>query len=479
MEWHHARLCQPEAAAAGSVYKRSIGEWRIHRLARQGAASTANTASTGLRELRVERNCQPDRTGQRHKLCVARRDLLLRQSDAGEFSDRARLRRRRTAGQCERSAATGSTRSSPLPCSRMPRCNRTSRSSAKIPAATWRTRTSRRSISSRRRTPRSAMRPQTVPRVFCNRVSPSTAKAPSSNRCWSRRSGVSPHYRAPASRSSAGVVRGTSQLSPASPPVRIGSALSSVVDGNGNSLYGERRSRALCWIRRSIIRQRPARLTTPVIPSAASEIALTGIPTNYGFTQPATATSLPNGVGANRTSQTLTGYFGGVINPSAPAQPYPITGTTSLSTDAAANRIAATLTSDPLTPSSTRGVSSIKMQFGPENSAFIDNNIYGAAESQISRPADLSTANPRRPPKLYFLSSGAAPPPTSLLPSGASYCQCQYLQWGYWGGDLDRQFGHRQHAARSIAATSTSGPPADHPAGRYELARLAGRHRHL
>jgi hypothetical protein len=38
--------------------------------------------------------------------------------------------------------------------------------------------------------------------------------------------------------------------------------------------------------------------------------------------------------------------------------------------------------------------------------------------------------------KLYLLSSGAAPPPTSLLPSGASYCQCQYLQWGYWGGDL-------------------------------------------
>jgi hypothetical protein len=26
--------------------------------------------------------------------------------------------------------------------------------------------------------------------------------------------------------------------------------------------------------------------------------------------------------------------------------------------------------------------------------------------------------------------------PTSLLPSGASYCQCQYLQWGYWGGAL-------------------------------------------
>ena len=25
---------------------------------------------------------------------------------------------------------------------------------------------------------------------------------------------------------------------------------------------------------------------------------------------------------------------------------------------------------------------------------------------------------------------------TSLLPSGVSFCQCQYTQWGYWGGDL-------------------------------------------
>src|SRR5207237_3586661 len=35
-----------------------------------------------------------------------------------------------------------------------------------------------------------------------------------------------------------GVVRGSSQLSPTVAPVRIGSSLSSVVDGNGNSLYG-------------------------------------------------------------------------------------------------------------------------------------------------------------------------------------------------------------------------------------------------
>ena len=230
-----------------------------------------------------------------------------------------------------------------------------------------------------------------------------------------------------------GVVRGTSQLAATSPPVRIGSALSSVVDRNGNSLYGVKSISGFVLDQTQYNTTAPGSgvLTTRVIPSTASEVALTGLPTNYGFTQPVTATSVPAGVGATRTSQTLTGYFGGVMTASPPAQPYTITGTTSLSTDAASNRVAATLISDPLA-SATGGV---KMQFGPASSAFIDDNIYGAAESQTgSAPATVNGKLAQA--QLYLLSSGAALPPTSLLPPGSSYCQCQYLQWGYWGGDI-------------------------------------------
>ena len=220
-----------------------------------------------------------------------------------------------------------------------------------------------------------------------------------------------------------GAVRGSSQLSAASTPVRIGSNLTSVADGNGNSLYG---TNAISGF---VLDQTQS--------SLASEVPLSGAATNYGFNQPATPTNLPAGVGANRTSQTLTGNFGGLMNTTAQAQPYAITGTTSLSTDAAGNRIAATLTSDnTLSSSATSGVSSIQMQFGgpTANSAFIDNNIYGAAESQAA-PASVN-GNPAQAAELYLLSSGAAPPPNSLLPAGASYCQCQFLQWGYWGGDI-------------------------------------------
>jgi trimeric autotransporter adhesin len=246
-----------------------------------------------------------------------------------------------------------------------------------------------------------------------------------------------------------GVVRGTSQLSATSAPVRIGSGLTSVVDGNGNSLYGANAISGfvLDQTQYNSTATGSGVLTTPVIPSTASEVPLSGAATNYGFNQPATATNLPAGVGTSRTSQTLTGYFGGLMNTTAQTQPYAITGTTSLSTDATNNRIAATLTSDPLSSAATSGVTSIKMQFGGltgdagGREAFIDDNTYGVAES-VTQPQQINGQNlvvdgdTTQAGKLYLLSSGAAPPPTSLLPAGASYCQCQYLQWGYWGGDL-------------------------------------------
>jgi len=233
-----------------------------------------------------------------------------------------------------------------------------------------------------------------------------------------------------------GVVRGSSQPSELAPSVRIGSSLTSVVDGNGNSLYGGRAISGFVLDQTQYNSTAPGSgvLTTPVIPSTASEVPLSGAPTNYGFNQPATPTELPAGVGTNRTSQTLRGYFGGLMNTTARKRPYAITGRTALSTNAATDRITAVLASDALHRHATGGINNITMKFGPGNSAFIDNNIYGAAESQIT-PATVN-GSPAQTAQLYLLSSGAAPPPSSLLPSGASYCQCQYLQWGYWGGDL-------------------------------------------
>ena len=39
-------------------------------------------------------------------------------------------------------------------------------------------------------------------------------------------------------------------------------------------------------------------------------------------------------------------------------------------------------------------------------------------------------------PNIYLVTQTASPPPTSLLPNGLC-SSCQYLQWGYWGGQID------------------------------------------
>ncbi len=152
---------------------------------------------------------------------------------------------------------------------------------------------------------------------------------------------------------------------------------------------------------------------------------------------------MPAGVGINRTAPTLTGFFGGTMTTTASSTPYAITGAANIATDSNANTLTATFTSDPLTSSKTGGVTAVQINFGGQQSVFIDNNIFGAFEDkdtpqiingqQLVVGGDTSQAS-----QLYLLSSATAALPTSLIPpgSGVSFCQCQFLQWGYWGGDL-------------------------------------------
>ncbi|MBV9861667.1 MAG: FecR domain-containing protein [Alphaproteobacteria bacterium] len=247
-----------------------------------------------------------------------------------------------------------------------------------------------------------------------------------------------------------GVLRGSSQLSATGQPVRVGSAVSSIVDGNGNSFYGGTSAITGFGLDQTSYNSTAVGsgvLTTPVANSFAVEQPLSGAATNYGFAQPVTATTLPAGIGASRTTQTQTGWFGGIMNTTAQSQPYAITGQTQVSTDAGTNRVAGTFTSGALSPSATGGVSSVTMQFGGLSGnaggrqAFVDDNTFGAAESQtnaqqINGQNLVVNGDPTQAGKLYMFTAGTAPPPTSLLPAGASYCTCNYLQWGYWGGDL-------------------------------------------
>lgn len=210
-----------------------------------------------------------------------------------------------------------------------------------------------------------------------------------------------------------GLMRGSSTMSANGTPVRLSSSVNSSVDANGNSFYGGNSISGFVLDQGS---------------GFASETPLNGTATTYGFAQPATPIPVSSGT---RTTQAIAGSFGGLMYTTAQTNPYIVTGGAVVSTDASTNRVQATLIGTPQSPSS--GLNSLQMQYGglagvSGPSAFIDDSTFSALENP--GPSASTPAGPA-----YFVSSGAAGAPTELLPQGASYCQCQYLQWGYWGGD--------------------------------------------
>ena len=241
----------------------------------------------------------------------------------------------------------------------------------------------------------------------------------------------------------AGKLRGSSLQSATGTPVQLDSHVISTVDGNGNSFYGGSAISGFVLDQNRASGPAGSGILT-ITPDTASEVALSGATTNYGFAQPVLPVAVPSGIGTSRTTQALAGNFGGLMYTTAQTNPYLVTGGTLISTDAPNNRIQATLNGSAQSPSS--GVNTLTMQYGSltgidASSAFVDNNTFGARESPVN-PQQINGTNlvvnggQDNAGNLYLLSSGTAPPPTSLLPSGAAYCQCQYLQWGYWGGDL-------------------------------------------
>ncbi|HEX3860267.1 MAG TPA: FecR domain-containing protein [Stellaceae bacterium] len=254
-----------------------------------------------------------------------------------------------------------------------------------------------------------------------------------------------------------GALRGSSQMTSSGAPVRISSAVSSTVDGNGNSFYGANAISGFVLDQTNFAKG-PAVGTAgaAINPSTAAELPLSSGATTYGFTQPVQPQAVPNNVGASRTSQALSGNFGGLMYTTAQATPYIVTGPTIVSTDAPNNRVQATFAGTAQSPSS--GVSNVTMQYGgltgdvQGRTAFVDNSHFAALES-VTAPQQINGQNLQvngdttQAGKLYMLSSGTVAQPTQLLPPGASFCQCQYLQWGYWGGDL--QTGNASNASVS------------------------------
>jgi hypothetical protein len=245
-----------------------------------------------------------------------------------------------------------------------------------------------------------------------------------------------------------GVIHSSYLPTATSQPIRGNAYYATPTDGNGNSFYGTNAISGFV-------------LTPNAGLNAASVNTATQTTAGYQFNQPLVATALPAAASGAQTTQTLNGYFGGImteepVTPTGPGavsapKPYVLAGQTSISTNASNGQLSATLTGgDPLTSSSS-GIpanNGMVLQFGSLSTgntngrqAFINNNLFAAFESPTTNSTvngvtvPYSNANfPNTEPNIYLATQTAAAP-TALLPNGA--CACQFLQWGYWGGEID------------------------------------------
>ena len=246
-----------------------------------------------------------------------------------------------------------------------------------------------------------------------------------------------------------GIVHGSYLANAAGQPTRIYSPYVTPADANGNSFYGTSTISGFAVTNGNCC-------AAGQIPSQAFETNTANqAVTNYQFAQPATATTVPASIsGASQTTRQLTGYFGGIMTkePSSGAAanpiPYALAGTATINTNAGNLQVRANLAgSDPFASTSNSGISSVNLGYGSLSTgatnarvAFVNDNLYAAFEN----PSNPSTVNGVTVPvndsntgsNIYFVTQAAAPPPATLLSNGLC-STCQYLQWGYWGGQLD------------------------------------------
>jgi FecR protein len=241
-----------------------------------------------------------------------------------------------------------------------------------------------------------------------------------------------------------GVIHGSYVATAAGQPTRINTYYATSADGNGNSFYG---GNAISGF-----------VLSPGAgaPSAAETNTLNQTTTaNYQFAQPVVPVAAPAVATAAPTAQNLSGWFGGImtkepIGGTGSPTPYVLAGQTTISTYPTDLHITATLTGgDPATPG-TSGIpasNGMILKFGSTDGtnarqAYINNNLFAVQESPDTQSTvngtsvPYSTSFPNTNPNIYLVTQTAAPPPASLLPSGLC-STCAYLQWGYWGGELD------------------------------------------
>jgi trimeric autotransporter adhesin len=240
-----------------------------------------------------------------------------------------------------------------------------------------------------------------------------------------------------------GKVEGSYQANGNTPATLISSAISTAVDPTGASLYGGNQIAGFVLTPNSCCTN-----GSPATSLATETNTLSGQTANYNFNIPAIATALPAIASGPQAGNTLIGAAGGTMNAitNGNVTPYALSGVSVFIFNPNTLQVEAAIAgSDPFTPG-TSGVNSLALLFGSAvpglngHQAYINDNLFAALETPGGNYSSLN--NTTGTAQLYLVNANAVPGAiNSILPSGVSLCACQYLQWGYWGGELTTSSG--------------------------------------
>ncbi len=164
------------------------------------------------------------------------------------------------------------------------------------------------------------------------------------------------------------------------------------------------------------------------------------------ISRPATG---PSDLGATRTSETLFGFTGALVEKYDEGfySSYAVYNTTpdqvSITKNAAANRVSglfAMTTGAPPADAIMLQWGSTNGNFNQQQSAFIDDKRFAMREANSSAGTYNGDSIVTQ---MSMVTHDAVATPTGILPAGVSFCECQYLTWGYWQADLNYLEGAR------------------------------------
>lgn len=164
----------------------------------------------------------------------------------------------------------------------------------------------------------------------------------------------------------------------------------------------------------------------------------------------ATQTPTPGTLGQTRTNQQLTGFVGGVAegqNANGAFSTRQFGGEIALQTSATNNRAAATITINQWDGTTTSAMFQLGGTTGQTHatSAFIDNGTYALRDrspdlfpTQTTSVTSngITSGGTKVQSRTAMVSYNAAPTPQFFTAQGVTPCTCDFMTWGWWGGDV-------------------------------------------